>query len=191
MGRIILAGLLGGFAMFVWTSFAHLSTPLGTMGVSELPAEESVLAALQTATGDKNAFYIFPGMRLPPKASPEEQAAAMKTFDDKSKYLPSGIVVINPPGNAGMTPARLIGEFVNELVQAMVLAFVLGLTTLTGFLPRLGLGAAVGAAAAVSTNVSYFVWYGFPLSYTIGYALTGFIAYVVASAVILLVVRRA
>ena len=31
--RIILAGVLGGIAMFIWTSIAHMATPLGHAGI--------------------------------------------------------------------------------------------------------------------------------------------------------------
>jgi hypothetical protein len=51
MKRILLAGVLGGVAMFVWASIAHLVLPLGTTGIKEIPNEESVLAGMQTQMG--------------------------------------------------------------------------------------------------------------------------------------------
>jgi hypothetical protein len=50
-GRIILAGILGGIAMFVWTSIAHLATPLGMVGIKEIPNEQAVLSAMQSSMG--------------------------------------------------------------------------------------------------------------------------------------------
>ena len=41
MMRIFLAGLLGGIAMFIWTSIAHMALPLGDTGVREIPNEIS------------------------------------------------------------------------------------------------------------------------------------------------------
>jgi hypothetical protein len=32
--RIILASVLGGIAMFIWTSTAHMVSPLGEAGIS-------------------------------------------------------------------------------------------------------------------------------------------------------------
>ena len=60
--RIILAGVLGGIAMFIWTSIAHMALPLGHAGIKELPNEQAVLAALQTSVGDKTGLYLFPGL---------------------------------------------------------------------------------------------------------------------------------
>ena len=40
--RVLLAGILGGIAMFVWTAIAHMFiAPLGEAGVREIPNEQS------------------------------------------------------------------------------------------------------------------------------------------------------
>jgi hypothetical protein len=188
MGRIIFAGILGGVAMFVWSSFAHLSTPLGTLGVSELRSEEAVMASMHTVI-DENGLYVFPGLGLPDTPTREQREAATARYEERVATMPSGIIVFNPPGSGGMTAMRMIGEFASQMFEAMVLAFVLGLTTLTGLAPRLALGAAFGAAAVSSTNVSYFLWFGFPVLYTLGYMLTDFIGYLAATAVIMSILK--
>jgi len=43
MTRVFLAGILGGIAMFVWTSIAHTVLPLGEAGIREIPNEKTVL----------------------------------------------------------------------------------------------------------------------------------------------------
>jgi hypothetical protein len=88
-----------------------------------------------------------------------------------------------------MTARRLIVEFASEAVEALLLAIVLAATALAGFLPRLAIAAAVGAAAVISTNVSYFNWYGFPLDYTIAYMTMDFVGYLAAGFAILLILR--
>jgi len=35
--RILLAGVIGAIAMFIWTSFAHMALPLGEAGINEIP----------------------------------------------------------------------------------------------------------------------------------------------------------
>ena len=45
--RILVAGILAGIAMYVWTSVAHLVLPLGTVSVKEITTnEDAVLNAL-------------------------------------------------------------------------------------------------------------------------------------------------
>ena len=47
--RAVLAGLLGGVAMFVWMSVAHVVLPLGETGVQEIANEPPVLTAMHAA----------------------------------------------------------------------------------------------------------------------------------------------
>jgi hypothetical protein len=189
MVRTIFAGIAGGIAMFLWTSIAHMATPLGEMGVQELPNEDAVLGAMRSAVGERQGLFIFPGFGLPPGASAAQQQAAMGAYEAKLKTHPSGIVVYNPPGDGGMTVQRLLIELASQMFEATMLALVLASTALGGFLSRLLLATAVGAVAVSSTNISYLNWYGFPLDYTIGYMATDLIGYVVAGIAILLIVR--
>ena len=53
MKRIFLAGLLGGIAMFIWTSIAHMALPLGEAGIREIPNEAAVLSAMQSNIAEK------------------------------------------------------------------------------------------------------------------------------------------
>jgi hypothetical protein len=58
--RILLAGVLGGIVMFIWTSIAHMA--LGEAGINEIPNESAVLSAMQSSIGDKTGLHIFPGL---------------------------------------------------------------------------------------------------------------------------------
>jgi len=71
-----------------------------------------------------------------------------------------------------------------------VAAFLLAQTTLNGYLSRVGFVSAAGLVAAVTTNVSYWNWYGFPLDYTFSYAFTDFAGYVAAGLGIAAIVKR-
>lgn len=187
MVRTILAGLAGGVAMFVWSSIAHMALPLGEVGVAELPDEAAIIGAMQTAIGERRGLFIFPGFGLPADATAEQQQAAWPAYEQKLKTQPSGILVFNPPGDGGLTVQRLTIEFLSNVIEATLLALVLAATAIPGFLARWSIAAAVGACAVISTNVSYFNWYGFPLNYTLAYMTTDFVGYVVAGAVILLI----
>jgi hypothetical protein len=68
-----------------------------------------------------------------------------------------------------MTTGQLVTEFLIEVLQALLVAFLLAQTRLVRFRSRLGFVAAVGVLAAIATNVSYWNWYGFPGAYTAAY----------------------
>jgi predicted secreted protein len=57
--RVLLAGILGGIAMFVWTTIAHMVLPLGEAGFREIPDEQSVVGAMNSAIGDQAGFIFF------------------------------------------------------------------------------------------------------------------------------------
>jgi len=50
--RILLAGVLGGIVMFVWTSIAHMALPLGEAGIGEIPNESVELSTMQSSIGE-------------------------------------------------------------------------------------------------------------------------------------------
>jgi hypothetical protein len=58
--KILLAGVLSGIAMFVWTPIAHMALPLGEVGIAEIPNESAVLNAIQSGSPNKTGLYIFP-----------------------------------------------------------------------------------------------------------------------------------
>jgi hypothetical protein len=74
-------------------------------------------------------------------------------------------------------------------VQGILAAFLLSLATgLRSYVSRVGFVAIAGIMAGITTNISYWNWYGFPGSYTAGYAFTEIMGYVciglVAAAII-------
>ncbi len=175
--RIFIAGLLGAIAMYAWTSVAHVATPLATTGFSRMADEPAVLSAMKSGVGAKPGLYFFPWVSPSDPKMMEKAAALMKTN-------PSGLLIYQPPGaSADMTP-MLIKEFVKELAQSLIAAFLLSFTVIAGYLGRAGFVAGVGAFAVLGTDVSYWIWYGFPASYTLANMTIELIGAIVAGLVI-------
>jgi len=157
--RVFLAGLLGGLAMFVWSSVAHVALPLGQTGIKEIPNEPAVLSAMHTALGETPGMYAFPGLGQ----------ADMKQYAQKLAANPSGILIYHPPGAQALTAGQLVTEFLTELIESLLVVFLLAQTQLSSFGARVGFVVIAGVVAALVTNVSYWNWYGFPSSYTAAY----------------------
>lgn len=184
--RILIAGLAGGIAMFVWSGLAHTVLGLGSMGMSTMTSDAPALSSLQAATGDKDGLYSFPAYDFHAK----DQGAAMKAWAAKAKTGPSGLVIYHPAGaNHEMDTPTLAEEGIKEVVVSILAAFLLSLTALTRFWSRAGFVAVVGLIATLTTNPSYMIWYGFPTTYTLGYMLTEWIGYVVAGLAIAALLR--
>jgi hypothetical protein len=95
--KILLAGVLGGIVMFIWTSIAHMALPLGEAGISEIPNESAVLGAMQSSIGGKTGLYIFPGLGVGKNATREEKSEAMKEVQQRIAANPSGILMYHHP----------------------------------------------------------------------------------------------
>ena len=167
-GRIAIAGLLGAIAMFVWSSIAHVVTPLGTVGISQIPNEAPVLSAMTAAMGDKSGLYMFPWVDPKAPDAMQKSAEAVKTH-------PSGILIYTPTGKgmSNMT-GPLVEEFLKQLVIALIAAWLVAISAVAGFGKRVLFVSAIGVTMAMTTNLSYFIWYSFPLSNTLAAMLIEF-----------------
>jgi hypothetical protein len=171
--RIILAGVAGGIAMYIWGSLAHGVLPLGTIGVREIGGDEpALLGLLHTTVGESSGLYIFP--------SSGQKTGAMKNYDQKLAANPSGLLIYHPPGEKSLTPGQLIAEFLAELCEALLATYLLAQTRLVSFAARVGFVTVAGLLASLPTNLSYSIWYGFPGNYTIGYMAIQIIGFFVA-----------
>src|SRR5579871_768970 len=113
--RILLGGVLGGIAMFIWAFVAHMLLPLGYTGFSEIPNEPPVLAAMQSSLGQKSGLYLFPGLGLGPQYTTQQRNAAMKNYDQKLAANASGLLLYHPAGAQGVTGGKLGKEFITEV----------------------------------------------------------------------------
>jgi len=79
--RIILGGVLGGIALFVWGALSTWFSSSATLGFSSLPSEEAALPALRAAVKEPG-LYFFPGYDMKAmRALPKEQAEAANSMD--------------------------------------------------------------------------------------------------------------
>jgi hypothetical protein len=160
--RIFIAAILGAVAMFVWTSIAHVATPLGQIGFSQIPNEGAVMSAMQSSLGDKQGLFFYPWFDA-------KDPNAMTKSAEMQKTLPHGLLIYNPPNvnvDANMMP-MLVKEFVKQFAQALfasvIVSFMIGAT----FLMRWSAVVLMFASSSIAVNVSYWNWYHFPLNFTL------------------------
>ena len=188
--KILLAGIFGGIVMFIWTSIAHMALPLGEAGLGEIPNESAVLSAMQSNIGDQTGLYIFPGPGLGKNATRKEKQEAMKHIGEKIATNPSGILMYHPPGRP-LVLGKLLGiEFVTELLEAILVVFLLAQTRIASFAGRVGFVLVAGILAAIATNVSYWNWYGFPCVYTASYMFIQIVGFFLVGIVAAFMLRK-
>jgi hypothetical protein len=188
--KILLAGILGGIVMFIWTSIAHMVLPLGEAGLGEIPNETAVLSVMQSNIGDQTGLYIFPGTGLGKDATRQQKGEAMKHMSEKIAANPSGILMYHAPGRP-LALGKLLGvEFATELLEALLVVFLLAQTRIASFAGKVGFVVVAGILAAIATNVSYWNWYGFPCAYTLSYMFIQIVGFLCIGIVAALMLRK-
>jgi hypothetical protein len=185
--RAFLAAILGGIAMFIWSFIAHDLLPLGEIGMREFHDETAMLDALKTNLGDARGLYHFPGHKAGPNATRQEKNDAMKRAIEKAASGPSGMLLYHPTREFSF--GKLLGiEFATELLEAILVVFLLTQTRIESFGGRVGFVFVAGILAAITTNIPYWNWYGFPSDYTAAYMsieIIGFVCVGVVAALLL------
>jgi hypothetical protein len=186
--RIFITGIVGGIVMFIWSTMAHVVLPLGQVGIRELPNEAPILDALRTNLGENRGLYLFPGSGLGPDATAEARRDAMKRVGEKAANGPTGLLMYNP--RRAFDIAQLMGaEFGTEILEAILLVFLLSSTRLLTAASRILFATIAGVLAAISTNVSYWNWYGFPKRYTAAYMFIQIVGFFLVGAVAALMLK--
>jgi len=166
--RAFVAAILGGITMFIWSFLAHDLLPLGETGMREFKDEAAMLDALKTNLGDAHGLYHFPGHKAGPNATRQEKSDAMKRAMEKAATGPSGVLLYHSTREFSF--GKLLGiEFATELLEAMLVVFLLTQTGIESFSGRIGFVLVAGILAAITTNIPYWNWYGFPSNYTAAY----------------------
>ncbi len=187
--RALLAAILGGIAMFIWSFVAHDLLPLGEIGVREAENEDAMRDALKANLGDTPGFYYFPGHHAGPNATGKEKNEAIKRSMERAATGPSGVLVYHPSRQFAF--GKLLGvEFATELLEAILVIFLLTQTQIESFGGRVGFVLVAGILAAITTNIPYWNWYGFPSNYTAAYMLIEIVGYFCAGMVAALMLPR-
>lgn len=176
--RILVAGIIGGLAMFLWSAVAHMALPIGEMGMKVPTGQASAIAALGPTTQGAGV-YMYPSM----PAEDWQDEEKMKAFAASAKDQPYAFVVYQPGGNpvnASMTP-QLVRQYASDTAGALLLAWVLSLVG-AAFGRRVLVGAALGLFSWLAVNVPYWNWYMFPGDFTFGALLEQVIGWTLAAA---------
>jgi len=155
MGRVVVAGIVGGIVMFIWGAVSHMLLPTGDLGVGSLPNEEIILPAMKTAI-TKRGFYRFPGM-----SDQEMSEAEIKGWEEKYRKGPRGIVIYDPSGGEPMSATQLGTELASNIAAALLAAAILAQVP-GGRGKRILCAMLLGILAWLSIDVSYWNWDRFP-----------------------------
>src|SRR6266705_4197001 len=114
----------------------------------------------------------------------------MKHTVEKIAVNPSGILMYHALGRP-FTIGKWLGiEFGTELLEAVLVVFLLAQTSIASFAGRVGFVLVGGILASIATNVSYWNWYGFPCVFTASYMFIQIIGFLCVGLVAGLLLRK-
>lgn len=160
MIRVILAGILGGIAIFMVGGVSHSVFYLQSRAAVALPDESALMEVIKDQKLE-HGVYGFP--EIPMNAKPEELEA--KAAEHEKKYMegPNGLLFIGRKNEKPMTPRELGMECGTNVVAALLCSFILALMSpKNGFATRLCVCFLIGLIAWLSIDASYGIWYRFP-----------------------------
>ncbi|MDQ2919426.1 MAG: hypothetical protein M3R10_06070 [Verrucomicrobiota bacterium] len=187
--KVFLAAILGAIAMFAWSFVAHMLLPLGDLGVSKMPNQEAVLSAMQSNIGEQRGLFYFPAPDVGPGESMHDKQV-MERMASEYETKPTGILVYRPAGRPYAFGKWLAREFGFQFVESLLAAFLLAQAGLASYVKRVVFVTIIGVIAAITTNMSYLNWYGFPKLYTMSYMFTQTVGYFCAGLLIALIIKN-
>jgi hypothetical protein len=114
----------------------------------------------------------------------------MKDYEPKLAANPSGLLIYHPPGAKGISGGKLGLEFLTEFLETLLAVILLAQARIGSYAGKVGFITLVGIVAAITGNIPYWNWYGFPGNYTAAYMSMQIIAYLVAGLVAAVVVKN-
>lgn len=183
-GRMILAALLGGLALFVWGAVSHTVLQLGDHGMRSLPAAEAQVSAALKEGVKEPGLYFVPG-RDEARLGDD---AYRKEWEGRLRAGPYALMVVQPEGTDAMSPMQLVREFATSVGLALIAVFLIVVAGgLSGAVARIAFCMLLAFFGLLQHDVRFWNWYLFPGDFTaaqfadklIGGALLGVVIHLV------------
>jgi hypothetical protein len=174
MKRILLAGVVGGLLMFIWSAVAWMALPLHTSTISTMANEDSVITAMKSGMESKSV-YMFPAR---PKSGDQTVLDAWKK---KFNQGPIGIVFYSPAGASDMMLAEMGIGLVDSILTAILAAWLLSRSTAasSGYFARVMFCGMLGLFICLAVHVPNWNWLMYPVDYTRGWVADSLIGWVI------------
>jgi hypothetical protein len=175
--RMLLAGVLGGVILFVWGFLAWVILPVHKTAIHEIPKQDTLIAALQSALSQKGV-YAFPSMpQNEPSAADEHQ------WEERYRKGPIGMIVYDPAGSAPMMPVQMAIGIVINIISAFFVAWFLARSTALNahYIKRVAYCGMYGIFLVAASTLVMWNWFNEPgdwvtsliVDYVVGWVLAG------------------
>ncbi len=190
MGRILIAGILGGLAMFAGGAISHMFFEFESRQFARMNNESAVKDFI-TTQGFRSGMYDFPTVSADyDRMSQAEKDADANRLNSDFKQGPSGLLIIAPTGEDKMGLKQLGGELIANILAALLAAFITAhLSMAASFSRRWLLIVLMAPIAWLSLTLSFTLWYRFPIAFIQDGLFVGLIEWTLAGGVIAAIVQ--
>ncbi len=185
MKKVLLPGILGGLAVFIWSAIAHMALPIGNMGLKTIPNNEDAVFGALKSNIQQPGLYFMPGYDMSRKLTEAEQTAFMAKYEAG----PTAFLVYHPTGVKVMSPGQLLRQLLFDVLGGLTAAFVISLTV-ASFGARALAVALMGLFSWLTVSAPHWNWYRFPAAFTLGEGLDGVIGWLLGGLLITWLLQR-
>jgi hypothetical protein len=182
MNKVLLPGILGGIAVFIWLFISHMVLPIGVMGFKTTPnTEDYVLNAMKSSIQEPG-LYFMPGHDL----SRRPTDAEMKKYE----LGPTAFLVYHPTGEKAISPGKLIRQAIFNILCGLIAAYIIS-ATVASLATRGVMVMLMGLFAWLAISAPHWNWYRFPTAFVIGAGLDQVIGWLLGGFLIAWLIQRA
>ena len=178
MKKVLIGGIVGGIALFIWSALAWTVLPLHKSSLHAIPNEDATIAALKSNIGEK-AVYVFPAM-------PAQGQPGMDAYTQKMEQGPVGLIIYDPQGMGQMMTSQFVSGLIIDILAALLAAWILSRSTALGstFVARVAFCGLLGIFISLGSFLPGWNWMGYALDYTTAMAADALIGWLIVGLVI-------
>ena len=168
MKRVLIAGLVGGVAVYIWSFVSWTFIPWHMM--QAFPQQEQVAQTLR-ATGAEDGVYMVPGMDHAEMAqlSEEEREAREEARKEAHREGPVAVVMYESEGSSPAAIMSYVTGIALDLIVALVAAFLLSMAApaLPGMGQRILFVLLIGVYTLFGTHLMNWNWMHYPFRFSL------------------------
>jgi hypothetical protein len=165
--KVLLGGIAGGVALFVWSVVAWTLLPLHASSLRRLAAEDRVVAALVDAKTPEG-LYVIPAPPDNDGKTEEQSAAATEEWESRASQGPVATLAYRP---GGRPPSRMFRPMARglglALAAALFSAWALSRARISSHFGRVGFVLGLGLFGWVLGPAMLWNWFSYPADYAI------------------------
>lgn len=188
---VLIGGLFGGLAMFVWGAVSWMVLPWHDATIEKF-SNEYIVARDVTRFAPESGIYILPNThKFPDGMSEADREKAMDSGMKKMKQGPFLFVSVSLDGADPEDPKAFIISILINVAAACLIAWLILQSKFTSYADRMKFVAVAGVLIAILATLPMWNWWKFPAAYTLVNFVDIVITVVIAGLVICKLVKPA